>query len=377
MAEKQDLYDAEIREWSFVGDPAHEDAKAVIMKRRDGPPATPATPTSKAAPKRPVSKMMATVLTSIVDGHQHGIEIEKNGYCWVSYATAEGDEKDHTHPIVKNADMSYELGMSDGHTHTIDQTALAQALLALMTKRSDPVAPTNDDLQAKLDAMTKERDTAVKARDEATKRAERAENVVGLQDEHREHFDDLDTGAQDEFLAKSASDRDAEIEVRKAADPVEYTTTDGLEIRKSAGVAVITAIRKSDEVAKQNEVLKAERAQTALEKRAGENLAHLPGELATHAEILRQLDAIEDETVRKAAHEAVKAGSSAMQTVFKANGHMATAMPESAQGKLDALVKSYAKEHNVTEAQATNKVLETPEGAALYDEADAQAQPAA
>ena len=370
---KQDLYDLEIREWSFVGDPAHKNAKAVIMKRRDGPPATPTTRKSAT----PVVKMMATVLTSIVDGHQHGIEISKDGYVYVSYAKSEGDVQDHTHPAVKNADGSYELGMSDGHTHTIDQTALAQALLALMNKRSDPVAPTNDDLQAKLDAMTKERDAAVKARDTATKRAERAENVVGLQGDHREHFDDLDTGAQDEFLAKSAGDRDAEIEVRKAADPVEYTTTDGLEIRKSAGAAVITAIRKADEVAKQNEVLKAEQEQTALEKRAGEDLAHLPGELTTHAEILRQIDAIEDETVRKAAHQAVKAGSNALQTVFKSNGHLGTSAPESAQGKLNSMVKAYAKKHGVTEPQATNEVMKTSEGSALYDEAEAEAQPTA
>ena len=79
--------------------------------------------------------------------------------------------------------------------------------------------------------------------DELVKRLERAEAVLSFTAAERTHFDGLAVEAQDEFIGKAAADRSADVALAKRqaedADPVVYTTMDGLELRKGAdGVAL-------------------------------------------------------------------------------------------------------------------------------------------
>lgn len=346
---KNDLFDIEIREFSAVPDGAHEGANAVLMKRRDSedPPAP--------EPGQPIQKRMASVLTGITDGHQHGIEMWGDGHCSVSYSKGKTDPTDHSHAIAKGPDGTFVLGMTGGHTHTIDQADMAQALLALVNKGDDPMAPTAEELQAQVDRLTK---------------------IVALTPEHRAHFDTLDETSQDDFLSKAAADRDAAIEVAKSADPVAYTTDAGMEIRKSAGDVVIAMAKQADATARENATLRKQAEQTALEKRATDELPNLGGTVQVRAAILSAIDGIEDEDVRKAAHERLRAGSESLGKVFEPQGHGGAGEPVdgSAEAKLAALTKSYAEKHDVSMAKAEAAVLDTDEGNRLYTEAENEAR---
>ena len=336
-----------IDEISGVDNPAQEGARVAIMKRADGP----APP-----PKKPVEKRVASALTSIEDGHQHGIEVEGDGRIWVSYSMGPDDTDSHNHAIARLADGTYVLSMTAGHTHTIDQLTVAQALLALTTtKRTDPMPdkPTIEDLQKQLD---------------------RTNSIVALGADDRAHFDGLEAEAQDAFVAKSADERTVEIvkaaeaaEAAKGADPVVYTTADGVELRKSAGEPVIAMAKRLDKVDKENALLKAQREQDALEKRAEEELSHLPGDVKSRAALLKAAESIEDEEQRKEALDALKANNEAMATAFETRGHQGTVPPGSPEAELDKMAKEYAEKHDdVTPEAAYAKVLETPEGGALY-----------
>ena len=103
-----------------------------------------------------------------------------------------------------------------------------------------------------------------------------ANAIIKLNGIERQHFDTLDEEAKKKFILKSADDRKAAMDAVKQAktdaDPVEYVTTDGVEIRKSAGVALITALKSNDDMRKENTELRKQREQESLEKRAESEL---------------------------------------------------------------------------------------------------------
>lgn len=360
---RHELYDLEIHEWSGVGAPAHKPAKAAIMKRRDKQ-APPKQPTPKAG--EPIQKELAALLTSETDGHQHGISIQRYSgsgrvEIWCTYAQGPDDESGHTHAIAKEPSGSYVLSMTAGHTHTIKDTEMASALLALTTKGQGPMA--DDGTQGGGDGG---------GDDKLQKQVDRLTKILGLNADERAHFDKLeDTDAQDAFLEKSADDRQAEIkEVQKTAedaDPVVYTTKAGIPIRKSAGEAVIAALKTADDNAREHELLKAEREQDRLEKRAEEELPYLPGDVKTRAAMLKQVDAIEDEDVRKAAHESLKAQNEAMSKAFETHG-VGSDVPGSPEDKLDKMAKRIQERDDGTYHEAYAKATETPEGERLLTE---------
>ena len=273
----------------------------------------------------------------------------------ISYAKGPEDESGHYHAIARDAQGKYVLAVVSGHTHTIDQDALNRAVLALVTKdKGDPtMEPTKENLEAA--------EAALKA----------ANAVIALEPVERAHFNGLDEDAKKAFILKSADDRkaviDAAAKAETDADPVEYTTSDGVEIRKSAGVAVITALKSNDELRKENADLRKDREQEALEKRAGDELEFLPGDIKTRAAMLKAIDGIADESQRKAAHNTLKAQNEAMAEAFKTVGHSGgQSEPGSPDEELDKLAKAHAKEKNLSEAVAYTEILKTEQGKKLY-----------
>jgi len=63
----------------------------------------------------------AAVLTSIVDGHQHSLDMSdtRNGIGSTSWANSEGSESGHSHEWVRNTDGSIAIAVNEGHTHTL------------------------------------------------------------------------------------------------------------------------------------------------------------------------------------------------------------------------------------------------------------------
>ena len=214
---------------------------------------------------------------------------------------------------------------------------------------------------------------------------ERLETISKLSADERAHFDGIEGAeAQDAFLAKDAEGRKAEIgEARKAAadsDPVVFKSRNGTEFRKSDGAAVIALAKRNDEQEAKIEKMERERETARLEKRATEDFSHLPGDVATRAALVKAVESIEDEEVRKNALESITAGNNALGAVFKQLG-TAAPDPTNAAAEPTAQLEKLAKAHQeanaasgMTYEQAYDAVLDTTEGKVLYttiSEADA------
>ena len=349
----------QINEISSVPEPAQEGATVVFMKR-----AEPEQQELDLGDGKNLRKELADFLTSEDDGHQHGVSVRRYGdgdfNVDISYGLRPDDQTRHDHPVVVR-DGQYELGVVAGHTHTIEQSAMSTALLALLAKGGEKVDKTAEEIKADQEALN-----ALKTQ------LDRANNIVGLDGDERSHFDALEgTEPKDSFLAKSADGRKEEVEASKLsvedADPVVYTTSDGIEIRKSAGEALVSMAKSNDAIAKENKELRASREQEVLEKRATDDLAYMPGTVQVRAAMLKAIDGIGDKEQREAALSSLKAQNDSMAVAFTEHGTgLVPAELGSAAEELDQIVSAYAKDNNVGVPAATAAVLETAKGQELY-----------
>ena len=360
---KRIMREFRIDEISGVDNPAQEGARVAVMKRDDSTPTTDR-----------LAQKMADLLTGEEDGHQHGVTIRRGDgeaplWIYVDSSYGELEDSGHNHPITRDPDGQYVLGVVAGHTHTIDQETMSRAVLALVTKKT---ADTTGEGGEMPDEQKDEQQTDASAGAEPTvealqKRLDRASAVLALGSDERAHYDALnDEAAQEAFLVKSADARRVEIAATQDADPIVYTTADGVEIRKSAGDAFIALAKSNDDLRKEADALRAEREQEALEKRADVELSHLPGDVKVRAAMLQALEDIPEAAQREAAHNMLKAQNAVMATAFETRGVGIGPAEGSPDDALAKLAQAYAKEHGVTEAAAYAAVMDTPEGAAVY-----------
>lgn len=257
------------------------------------------------------------------------------------------------------------VAMPDGSYPIPDRAALGDAIQAFgraknkaavaahIKKRARALGATDllpEDGQLSLsksledETMTDEEKAALQKaeqeRDELRKRAERAEKALALPTEQRAHFDTLDAEAQDAFLAKSDDERAGLLKAKADEDPVVYTTASGVPIRKSAGDAVVELAKQADEDRKARIRSDAQLENERLAKRADDELGHYPGESAVKVAVLRAIDGIEDENLRKSARELVAAGENALATAFEKRG-TTDAPTGSPEAELESLTKRY------------------------------------
>ena len=349
-----------IDEISGVDNPAQVGARVAILKRAapDG---------NRAVPARKGMGDLVDVLTSIDLEHQHGISVEQYDErirYRVTWAQAPDMESGHDHPLARTPD-GYVLGVVDGHTHTVDSELLAQGLMNAMNamnkgdplmgdKDTDTDKTTANSLQAEHDRLTA---------------------IVGLGATDRAHFEGLgETAVQDAFLAQPPDIRTEEIaaalQAQTDADPVIYKTTDGMELRKSAGEVTISLARRLDASEKRSAELEARDEQARLEKRADTELPNLVGDVKTRAALLKAAEGIPDATQRDAAVESLRTYNEAMVMAFQRLGTTEASEAGSPLAKLDKMAEQYASEHDVTFEAAYDKVVMTPKGRPLYDQAN-------
>ena len=195
----------------------------------------------------------------------------------MTYAQGTGDEYGHYHPIARSGD-GFEIGIVAGHTHTVDSEAMSASVLGLVTKTEDTMTDAEKAAQAELEKKVSDGEAATAKAEAATAKANA---IIAMSPEHRLYFDKIQTvEAKDAFIAKSAESRDEEIAelVKRSADanPVIYTTAAGIEIRKSDGEVMAAIAKDADATKKRNGELETEREQERLEKRAEDELPHLP-----------------------------------------------------------------------------------------------------
>lgn len=197
------------------------------------------------------------------------------------------------------------------------------------------------------------------------KRAERAEQLASLNDAQRAVHSELQGSDADAFLAKTPAERQAVVAKRADSNPV-IETVDGQEFRKNDDPRLLKMAKalkeQREETAEAKKVSKAQR----LQKRAGEELAHLPGKDEHKVALLDVVESMPAEQ-RTEVEKMLKAADAGMAAAFARKG--ATGTPDQIQGeeKIEAIAKSIREKlPNLTPEQAYAKALQTPEGKEAY-----------
>jgi hypothetical protein len=362
-----------IGELSLVDRPCQEPATVALMKR-----APEAAPVAKRG-----------LLTSAEQGHSHLLDDQDgagSGYTSCE-CMGEGNEATyHSHPWSRDDAGNIVIGMSAGHTHVpldpanTDEAAMESAKraaeLALKSTRHAATGNVNSTSQEHTQMKTDAEKLA-----DLQKRHDRTERIVKLSPAHFGHFVTLTGDAQDEFLAKSATDRDAVIAgVEKRNDEankvVYVSKSDGAVYRAKDDARMIDMAKRLD--AQAEDIEKAD-----VRKAAAELLPSAPGADADHDYIVRSLRKGGGDAAQIERATAVIKGLVATSRLGKgAAGSSGNADPTngSQPDALAALEKglvTFCKAQNITKhlwTEGLDAFKQTPEGEALkraYDESTA------
>jgi len=330
------------------------------------------------------------LLTSSEDDHQHAVrldrwDIEEMGGS-TSYQGGEHDDH-HNHDYVINTDGSITIGETMGHTHGVEMSILERLQTIFANKRAPKKGePGYDDEDAtdkggttttleKSDMDEEEVQALIdaalaKSKEESAAELALAKSFGELTDVQKSHYGNLDEGGQAGFLSMTPDQRQSAVDtaVQKAndADPVVYVAENGTEYHKSDDPRVIEMAKERDEDRKEINAMRQAAETTSLEKRAGE-LEFLPGTTEVKISMLKAIDAIPNEAERQSALESLQSQNSDMAKAFETHGvRNGTVTHGGPSETLEGLAKKYATDHKVDEDVAMVKVLETPEGEALY-----------
>lgn len=264
--ERKVITSLRLDELSLVDKGAQEPAYAPVAKRDD-----------RAASVR-VTKN--GVLTLEADGHTHLLDDGFQAGCTTSARGSGGGW--HDHPYVIDDGGAITIGAADSHTHEVATAA---------AKRSPTTTPQEIPMTTDADRIkTLETEVA------------KYKAIAELPEAQRAHVAKLSPEAGAVYLAKSATERQAAVEVvYKGADGQVFTAADDSRLV---------------EYAKRADAQTVEIEQAKIEKRAETILKHLPGSLKVRAAMIKAVDGIADEAVRKAAHEALVAADAAMAGSF-------------------------------------------------------------
>jgi len=380
----------EIAEIASVDMPAQgPGARMALMKRRtpEDVPEVKVSVVNVGDPSKVADALAkAAALTDPMDGHTHTLVLDRGEGPMTHGETSYHD--DHSHPWIIGLNGELIVGASNGHTHRVGFLSKGQVVGDVadethfsseqMSARSDD--PTHadvsaDDVGIEDETMTdNDLDPKVQEQlDALTKRAERAEKMAELTDAEKAYLKGLEGDDAESFLS---AENKGEIMTKAAeADPV-VATVDGVEIRKSQDpTGLLTKMAKkaeADELEKAKLKEDADKERKAkedadLEKRA-EALEFLPGDVATKVAMLKAVDSIEDEAVRKSANEALIAKNAGNAGNFEALGTVGSPEVQSDDEALDALAKSEMKnDSSLSYEQAYTKALLSDAGQDVYN----------
>jgi hypothetical protein len=305
------------------------DAQALILKRRDE---------NGEIEDQEVDIYKNYRLLSTVEGHTHMIN-DSDAKGDTSYAPLEDYEYSHSHPWVKNDDDSISIGEVHGHTHEVivklDTTGSPGGQEQEVSEMTKDVNKTDiGDLQVVKDEL------------EVTKaKLDKALALADMNDETKTFYKNLPDSEKDGFISKSGNERAEMIQKAKEDDPIVYTGKDGTEYRKSDGEKMI-ALAKSRDKALNIAKAATERAESEVFTKRASELDSLPGNQETKIALLKAIDGIEDENIKKSCQEILDAGNSNLKKAFENMGVQGTGQFDESNpvNKLDALAKARASE---------------------------------
>ncbi|MEN6621472.1 MAG: hypothetical protein ABFD50_07995 [Smithella sp.] len=114
--------------------------------------------------------------------------------------------------------------------------------------------------------------------------------------------------------------------------------------------------KEKNELAEKVAKMEAEQLNKAFEARVNSQYADLAGSVQTKVAVVKALDSIESEDVKKAAFELLKSANNAMKNLYKETGVAKSQDFADAETKLNSIAKSYRDaDPTLSEAQAIDK----------------------
>lgn len=337
-------------ELSGVDTPAHSTAIVSLFKM-----------------KSPGSFEKVYELTGVTDEHQHLIDITEFTRGTKGGTTSYVD--DHAHPFVVNADGTITVGISEGHTHEVSMTA--EEIFVKHQKGdnsqnnySSTADGINGEIQPGGNDMSKQTDNTAetqKAVDDLKVELKKAQAFGELTDSQKSHYASLSDTDKEAFLAKSADERQVEIDNLNAADKVVYKSLNGMEYRQSHDPVLVETVKQNDLLKKQLEEAQKKQEEMELQKTAAEHLSHLPGDDKAKIALLKAAQGIEGGL------DILKANNQAMNTAFKTHG-VRTGEVGTAVQELEDMAKAHQASSGLTYEKAYAAVLKTKEGRELYNQ---------
>lgn len=331
--------------------------------------------------KRQTVVKMRVVLTSETDGHAHAVYLDDpHGKAGgdggtTSYHAGPGGQA-HCHPWARQLDGSIVVGAAEGHNHAVDAGVFKNSVgddepLPVVAASAEPHQEI--DMSDELKKLNDELALAKRKIDDLDSQLRIAKRMAELSDEEKAYARGLPETERGSFIEKGQLGRREEIEKARAADPVEYTTDDGAEIRKSAGPLVLALAKQNDAARRELAKVNAEREALELAKRASDLMGNSPGTEEAKAALAKAIGTI-PEPLRGSVEEIIKAGNNAIAGGARSMGvsgaRTVKKNDNDPEAQLESLAKAYEKANGVSFAKAYASVMDTDEGRALYAQLD-------
>lgn len=400
-----------VKQFSERGREAFEGLIREITKAKKKPRRKrPEMPDSAATPYKRVGKI--AVLTSIVDGHQHTIDLEDPACSYsdslsTSYQTSEGATEGHSHAWVYDGTTGViTIALDSGHTHEVTAVVPADVIAAAAAPddESDAIptpcceepkpAPTvvvevtscapgvsTHPTPAPTVKHEIKEPTAMADPDKIAdleKSNSRLEKMTTLTDAQRAHFSKLSGSEAEGYLNKSSHERDIVLSDIEKANEVVYTSPiDGAVYRKNDDRRLIEMAKRTDEAVTAQRKAEVEKRDVEFAKKGDEVLKHFPRGAKNNyrGRIIKALNAeFTDPAEYEEVMTGLKAHTEARDYLGKAIGHNGSGMgPEASapEQKLRAAVEKYQADHKLPSYEiALLKATESDTNIRkLYDEA--------
>lgn len=244
-----------------------------------------------------------------------------------------------------------------GHERINDMTdAELQKAISDAVKAALPAAVTaaTADLTKKLNETTSQLEAITKAKKKPFVADDMAE--PDADDETAKAWRPYVTKMVEKAVAKAKEEHEAEIAKRDTIAKTDETLEhDGVVLRKSVIGEDQFKVMKS--LTETNEI-------NAFTKRVDTEIPSLPGTSVAKAKALRAVSKLAKED-REVLEVMLKGGNAAMKASMSTLGKDGGG-EDTAEGQLAKKVDAYATENKVSKAVAYDKVLDTPDGKALY-----------
>lgn len=203
-----------------------------------------------------------------------------------------------------------------------------------------------------------------------------AQTVIKMSPETRVHFDTLDSDGQKAFIKMSTEDQETAIKKAKGTtDADETIVMHGQTIKKSdvgSGVFHVLQAQQAEIEEGKKAIAKEKGTRELMEftKQAEGMYPNLPGDPSAKGMVMKTIAGLDTE-IRDTLTGMLKAGNEGIEvskTFTEIGSSTVPAGEVSAVAKLNKMAEDKAAKDNVTFAKAYNDILETEEGAKLYEQ---------